>query len=524
MLAPGSILQTRYRIVRQLGVGGMGTVYEAIDGRFESRVAIKEAHYAEPELRNQFAQEARLLYLLRHRALARVIDHFIEQDSQFLVMDFVDGDDLGAILEHTRTPFPLGQVLDWAYQLLDALDYLHSRDPAIIHRDIKPHNLKVLPDGQVILLDFGLAKLSQYQTTYRRSIFGYSPTYAPIEQVQGSGTDARSDIYSAAATFYHLLTGKVPADVLSRVMATSNSEMDPLIPADGLNPNVPTQVALVLQQAMMIGRSQRLSTVKEFSERLRASDPRRNEISQEKVRASQQQTIAAATLPVMTSDYSLSRVPPAPTTPTLPIFGPEYSTSKVPPAMVFEERPKRFLFASIIALVFLSIAVVGIVILASFGNQRNLSNQRTINGAALPNANARSSQTRETVSASPSNVSTPLNANVADVRVAKIYMARDDYGVPGVRTSSFSPSDRTIHCIIELNKAKKGTEVRFTWKAMDVVGAFNEEIKTIYYTTQEFENKVRGHLTFPKDWPTGKYRVEVYINGDLDKTIDYTME
>jgi uncharacterized protein (TIGR03067 family) len=77
--------------------------------------------------------------------------------------------------------------------------------------------------------------------------------------------------------------------------------------------------------------------------------------------------------------------------------------------------------------------------------------------------------------------------------------------------------------VIELNKAKKGTKVRFIWKALDVAGSRNEEIKTIDYTTNSFENKVRGHLTLPRDWPIGKYRVEVYINESLDKTIDYTM-
>ena len=118
----------------------------------------------------------------------------------------------------------------------------------------------------------------------------------------------------------------------------------------------------------------------------------------------------------------------------------------------------------------------------------------------------------------------PTRRANADVFVDKIYMAKDDDGKPGDETTTFSPGDRTVHCVIELNKAKKDTEVRFIWKAVDVEGSRNEEIKTIDYTTKSFENKVRGHLTFPKDWPTGKYRVEVYINGDLDKTIDYTME
>lgn len=118
----------------------------------------------------------------------------------------------------------------------------------------------------------------------------------------------------------------------------------------------------------------------------------------------------------------------------------------------------------------------------------------------------------------------PTRRANTDVFVNRIYMAKDNNGKPGEETISFSAGDRTIHCVIELNKAKKGTKVRFIWKAVDVVGSKNEEIKTIDYTTNSFENKVRGHLTFPRDWPIGKYRVEVYINDGLDKTIDYTME
>lgn len=118
----------------------------------------------------------------------------------------------------------------------------------------------------------------------------------------------------------------------------------------------------------------------------------------------------------------------------------------------------------------------------------------------------------------------PTRPANAEVYVDKIYMAEDNNGKAGDETTSYAPGDRTVHCIIDLNKAKKGTEVRFVWKAVDVAGSQNEEIKTIDYTTNSFENKVHGHLTLPRDWPTGKYRVEVSINGSLDKTIDYTVE
>jgi len=119
-------------------------------------------------------------------------------------------------------------------------------------------------------------------------------------------------------------------------------------------------------------------------------------------------------------------------------------------------------------------------------------------------------------------VNRPANA---EIYVDQIHMAKDDNGKPGDSTTSFGPSDRTVRCVINLNKAKEGTKLRFVWVAQDVTGySRNDQIKEIDYTTQPDENLVHGHLTYSKDWPKGDYRVEVYINGALDKTIDYTVE
>jgi len=117
----------------------------------------------------------------------------------------------------------------------------------------------------------------------------------------------------------------------------------------------------------------------------------------------------------------------------------------------------------------------------------------------------------------------PTRPANADVYVNRVYMAKDKNGQPGAETTSYDPADHMVHCIIELNKAKKGTEVRYVWKIWDVEGEKDKEIKTTDYTTNSFENKVHGHLQLPSDWPKGTYRVEVYINGNLDKTIDYTI-
>src|SRR6266850_70663 len=205
MLAPETVLQNRYRIVRLLGQGGMGAVYEAIDERLETTVALKETMFADERLRKQFEREAKLLAGMHHPALPRVSDHFGEGDGQFLVMQFVAGEDLARMLTVKQGPFPPDQVLTWADQLLDALDYLHTQDPQIIHRDIKPQNLKLTARGQIILLDFGLAKGQASEIsriTTPASIFGYTPNYAPLEQIQGLGTDPRSDLYALAATLY----------------------------------------------------------------------------------------------------------------------------------------------------------------------------------------------------------------------------------------------------------------------------------------------------------------------------------
>src|SRR5438445_12609146 len=213
MLSEGTILQGRYCIVRQLGQGGMGAVYEAVDERLDTVVALKETFFVEEKLRKQFEREARLLARLHHQALPRVSDHFNEGDGQFLVMQFIACVDLFEMLTTRRGPFPQDEVARWADQLCEALDYLHTQDPQIIHRDIKPQNLKLTARGQVVLLDFGLAKGFAGQmsvVTTSASIFGYTPNYAPLEQVQGLGTDARSDLYSLSATLYHLMTTVKP--------------------------------------------------------------------------------------------------------------------------------------------------------------------------------------------------------------------------------------------------------------------------------------------------------------------------
>ena len=260
MLNPDSLLQSRYRLIRQLGAGGMGAVYEALDERLRRAVALKETFAETDETLRAFEREAHLLANLRHPALPTVSDYFSEGGKKYLVMEFVRGDDLSELLRAQGKPFAASRVARWADELLDALVYLHGHEPPIIHRDIKPANLKLSASGSVILLDFGLAKGLAGQMpsgTLSRSLLGYSPNYASLEQIQGEKTTPRSDLYSLAATLYHLLTNVKPPDALKRVNALINDEVDPLEPVSKINPDVPALLAGVVMHGLAIKPSRR---------------------------------------------------------------------------------------------------------------------------------------------------------------------------------------------------------------------------------------------------------------------------
>ena len=137
--------------------------------------------------------------------------------------------------------------------------------------------------------------------------------------------------------------------------------------------------------------------------------------------------------------------------------------------------------------------------------------------------NSNNSNSNKNKNDNTSQAPTPNRPADAQVYIERIYMAKDDDGQPGEETVLYEPTDHKVHCLIYLNKARKGTEIRFIWKALDVEGAKNKELTRTDYSTNSFENKVHAHLERQYDWPRGTYRVEVYINGYLDKTIDYTI-
>jgi serine/threonine protein kinase len=277
VLSPGIILQQRYRIKRLLARGGMGAVYEAEAVHLRNLiVAVKETFFDEDQknLREQFEREAATLARLRHPALPQVKDHFVEGGGQFLVMDFIAGDDLGKLLgqrlNKKSEPFEFWQVMEWAERLLDALVYIHRQYPPVIHRDIKPQNLKLTPRGELFLIDFGLAKDATTPTQSGQSVHAYTLGFAPPEQIKGERTDERSDIYSLGATLYNLATGKLPPDARLREEAVVKHLMPDLLePAHRVNPRVHITFAASLAKAMAVYRDLRYQSAQEMLDAMR---------------------------------------------------------------------------------------------------------------------------------------------------------------------------------------------------------------------------------------------------------------
>ena len=275
-LAQNTLIQNRYLIVQLIGKGGMGEVYLAVDQRLGSAIALKRTFFAgDDNLGSAFEREAKVLARLRHPVLPKVSDHFGENDEQFLVMEHISGEDLSKRLEANAKPFPLSWVMFWADQLLDALSYLHSHEPPIIHRDIKPQNLKLTDENHIVLLDFGLSKTSTGQTNLASgtgstgSVVGYTPHYAPMEQIRGIGTSAKSDLYSLSATLYQLMTNSIPADALTRADTLLNGMPDPIKAPTLLNPEVPPSVSEVILKGMEVSQDKRFTTAREMQKALR---------------------------------------------------------------------------------------------------------------------------------------------------------------------------------------------------------------------------------------------------------------
>lgn len=273
-LPPGTVLRSRYKITEEVGQGGMGAVYRAEDLTLAGRqCAVKEVI---PELsgddstveqaREQFYREASTLARLDHPNLPKVSDYFSEGGREYLVMDFVPGQDLRQIVHQARRKGEFLSeklVLTWARQLCDALEYLHTQDPPVLHRDIKPANIKLTPSGIIKLVDFGLVKLLAPDDSRTITVVQGRGTiqYTPLEQYGGDTghTDVRTDIYAIGATLYHLLTGQPPTDAKQRFLFP-----DSLVRPDAINPAISQQTAQAILQAMAMHPQERPESVAAF--------------------------------------------------------------------------------------------------------------------------------------------------------------------------------------------------------------------------------------------------------------------
>ena len=274
-LSTGQILQQRYRILGPLGQGGMGTVYLAEDLRLERRCAVKEqipdpnaAAYALAQRRQQFRTEARTLAGLDHPNLPKVYDYFEYSGNEYIVLEYVEGENLAIVLRRQGGPLPEATVLAWADQVLDALEYMHGQQPRpVVHRDIKPANIILTPQGKVKLVDFGLVKLfDPFAPGTMTALRGAgTPEFTPLEQyASGQGhTDARSDIYSLGGTLYNLLTGIVPADSARRSLDPSA-----LAPPRQLNPGLSASTETAILRAIEVHPDRRFQTAREMRQAL----------------------------------------------------------------------------------------------------------------------------------------------------------------------------------------------------------------------------------------------------------------
>jgi serine/threonine-protein kinase len=228
-LTTGTVLRNRYRIVKLVGQGGFGAVYRAWDLTLEQPVAVKESFGAGPEAQRQFEREAKLLAGLRHNSLPVVIDHFIVPGQwQYLVMDFIEGRSLGAMLAERGRPLAEAEALPWIRQVCDALTYLHTRTPPIIHRDIKPENIIITNEGRAMLVDFGISKVYDPAKGTTLGAKAVTPGYSPPEQYGRGRTDSRSDADATAApgiSIAHTAAGEGQIFAPHRAAAEAHSNL-----------------------------------------------------------------------------------------------------------------------------------------------------------------------------------------------------------------------------------------------------------------------------------------------------------
>jgi formylglycine-generating enzyme required for sulfatase activity len=278
-LRKGEILNQRYRIVKQLGEGGFGAIYRAEDTALKTIVAVKENLEYWDVAQRQFEQEAVLLANLRHPNLPRVTDFFmVPAQGQYLVMDFIEGYDLQTVLDRVGKPLHTRRVLEWIDQICDALAFLHTQDPPVIHRDVKPANIRITASGQAILVDFGIAKAYNPKSKTTTGARAVTAGYSPVEQYGEGPTDVRADQYALGATLYALLTAERPPESVARATGRSLT-----LPSE-LNPQLSPAVERVILRAMQVQPEDRYPGIVDFREALRqAAAPRERTTGAEEI-------------------------------------------------------------------------------------------------------------------------------------------------------------------------------------------------------------------------------------------------
>jgi eukaryotic-like serine/threonine-protein kinase len=262
-LERGALLNNRYRIVDILGQGGMASVYRAVDENLGVEVAVKENFFTTEEYARQFKLEATILASLRHPNMPRVTDHFvIHGQGQYLVMDYIEGEDLRERMDRVGT-LSEEEIIIIGTAICEALSYLHSRQPIVLHRDIKPGNVKINPHGDVYLVDFGLAKVMDEANITTTGARAMTPGYSPPEQYGTARTDPRSDIYSLGATLYSAATDALPEDGLSRAM-----EQALLTSIRDHNTRISKRLSQVVEKALEVRPDDRHQTADAFKRAL----------------------------------------------------------------------------------------------------------------------------------------------------------------------------------------------------------------------------------------------------------------
>lgn len=264
MIAPNTIVGTRYRVIRELGGGGMKLVYLAEDLRLAARpCALAEMidTLPNPEAQRQaeaaFAREADMLAELKYEHIPTVFDRFSEQNRHYLVMEYVEGETLEQRLKRAGGKLSPEEMAPIALQILDTLEYLHSRNPPVIYRDLKPSNIMITPSGMVKLIDFGIARHFQPQSS--ATMIG-TQGYAPPEQYRGK-VETRSDLYALGATLHHALSGRDPT--------TEPPFSYP--PLRNLRPDLSPALAELVSAALAYDVEHRIPTTGEFRHRLLAA-------------------------------------------------------------------------------------------------------------------------------------------------------------------------------------------------------------------------------------------------------------